>query len=57
MAELERDRASGKLRSQLSSAPYLHETVEGKTDSFRRLAADGSETLGTFVEGEFVEAS
>ena len=41
-----------------STAPYLYETVEGKTDSsFRRLAADGSETLGTFVEGEFVEAS
>lgn len=57
MAELEHDRASGKLRSQLSSAPYLYETVEGKTDLFRRLAADGSETLGTFVEGEFVEAS
>jgi len=57
MAKLERDRASGKLRSQLSSAPYRYETVEGQADTFRRLAADGSESLGAFIDGEFVEAS
>ena len=50
------DTAAGRKRVEayLSSRPYPHfKPVAGQPDLFRRIEADGSETVGRFVGRKF----
>lgn len=54
MAELNQDRVSGSLKSRVTQANVVYDLADDGS-TLRRIDADGTVTLGSLVNGEFLE--
>ena len=56
IAEVDTAKGLKQLEAYLEKRPYPHyKPVQGKPDLLRRVEADGTETIGRFVDRQFVE--
>ena len=56
MAEIQLDRANGALKAKVTQAPVVYDVAEDGS-SIRRIDTAGNVTIGSLVNGSFVEAN